>query len=65
MIISLPNGKFIHKSLEEYLSLKDEEIDCWYQNMVADDLGDDSINPFTPFKDVELLDFNISDIEEE
>ena len=65
MIISLPNGKFIHKSVEEILSLKDEEIDMWYQNMIADDIGDDSLNPFTPFKDIEVVDFDIPEIEED
>ena len=64
MIISLPNGKFLHKSLEEMLSIKDEEIDMWYQNMIADNMGDDSLNPFTPFRDVELVEFDIPDIEE-
>lgn len=65
MIISIGNGKFIHKSLEEVISLRDEDVDMWYQNMIADDLGDDSLSPFTPFKDVQLLDFEIPDIEEE
>jgi|LakMenEpi03Aug12_1017415.scaffolds.fasta_scaffold36335_1 hypothetical protein len=64
MIISLPNGKFLHKSLEEMLSIKDEEIDMWYQNMIADNMGDDSLNPFTSFRDVELMEFDIPDIEE-
>ena len=64
MIISLPNGKFIHKSIDEVLNLKDEEVDLWYQNMIADDLGDFSMNPFVSFKDTELLDFDIPEIEE-
>ena len=37
----------------------------WYQNMIADDLGDDSINPFIPFKDIEVIDFDIPDINDE
>lgn len=65
MIISLPNGKFIHKNIEEFLSIKDEDVDMWYQNMIADDIGDDSINPFTPFKDIEIIDFDIPDINDE
>jgi len=65
MIISIGNGKFIHKSVEEYLFLRDEEVDMWYQNMIADDLGDDSLNPFTPFKDIEIINFDIPEIEEE
>lgn len=37
----------------------------WYQNLIADDLGDDSLNPFTPFRDVEIVDFDIPEIDEE
>ena len=65
MIISLPNGKFIHKSLDEILNLRDEEVDIWYQTMIAEDIGSESMNPFTPFKDVEIIDFDIPEVDEE
>lgn len=63
MIISLPNGKHIHVSLEEYLSIKDEDMDLWYKSMIENDLGEEFTNPFTPFKEITIIDYNIDDIE--
>ena len=42
MIYQLPNGKVIHISIEEYLSLTPEDI----QYLMAGDYGDHIINPF-------------------
>lgn len=64
MNISLPNGKVVRRSLEEYLFLEDSEMHLWYQNMMADDLGDEVENPFSTLMEVRVTDYNIPDIEE-
>lgn len=53
MNISLPNGKVVHRSIEEYLFMDDSKIDAWYQDMMADDAGEFVESPFTSLKDVE------------
>jgi hypothetical protein len=42
MIYQLPNGKTVYLSLEEYLSLTDEDI----QYLVSTGHGSDPVNPF-------------------
>lgn len=59
MIISLPNGKVIHRSISEFLLIDDDEIQVWYQNMVADDCGDFIENPFAKFIDIDVSEFDI------
>ena len=43
MLYSLPNGKVVHLSIEEYLDLTDEDV----QYLMSLDYGDYIINPFT------------------
>jgi hypothetical protein len=45
MNISLPNGKFISMNIEDWLAIPDDKLDEFYQNCIADDLGDE-IDPF-------------------
>lgn len=52
MIISLPNGKVVHRSVMEYLFMDEEDVHSWYQNMMADDAGEWNENPFIGFRDV-------------
>lgn len=43
MFYNLPNGKTINISLELYISLSDDELNM----LIAEDSGDDILNPFT------------------
>jgi hypothetical protein len=43
MLYQLPNGKVIHLSVEEYLSLSDQDI----QDLSASNLGDYATSPWT------------------
>lgn len=48
MNIQLPTGKTISVSVYEYFFiLKDEEMDLFYQDCMADNLGEDINNPFS------------------
>ncbi len=63
MNYQLPNGKVIYISIDEYLSMTDEDI----QYFIASDYGDTVINPFSgsavdtkkkPSDNEELRDFS-------
>ena len=71
MNYQLPNGKVIYISIEEYLSMTDEDI----QYFIASDFGETVINPFSgsavdtkkkPLKEPEdnLIGFNDDDDED-
>lgn len=48
MNIQLPTGKTVSISVYEYLFiLKDEDMDIFYQNCVADDVGNYIEDPFS------------------
>ncbi len=48
MNIQLTTGKTISMSVYEYFFiLKDEEMDAFYQDCIADDLGTELNNPFS------------------
>lgn len=48
MNIQLPTGKTISISVYEYLFiLKDEDMDTFYQNCIADDVGNYIEDPFS------------------
>lgn len=62
--ISLPTGKVIYVSIYDYyFQLKDEDLDEFFQNCVADDLGMEINNPFSNAKIKGS--FEIEDIPEE
>lgn len=47
-LINLPTGKTISMTTYEWLfKLKDDEIDGFYQDCIADDLGIEINNPFS------------------
>lgn len=58
MNISLPNGKVVRRSVEEYLFLEDSQMDMWYQNMMADDAGDE-LDIWSPLSEVTITEFPI------
>ena len=64
MNISLPNGKVVRRSVEEYLFLEDAQMDAWYQGMMADDLGEEIENPWVTLTEVRITEYKIPDIDE-
>jgi hypothetical protein len=58
MNISLPNGKVVRRSIEEYLFMDESLIDQWYQNMMADDAGED-LETWCTLSEVTITEFSI------
>jgi hypothetical protein len=65
MNISLPNGKVVHRSVEEYLFMDDSKVAAWYQGLMAEDAGEYIESPFSTLKDVQTALSLDSDIEDE
>lgn len=63
MNIQLLTGKTGYISTETYVLLSDEEFDRLYRDMIADDVGDYLENPFSNLRTIEVLDFEIPEIE--
>lgn len=63
MRIQLPNGKTIEVSYYEFIFLlEDHEVDIFYQQCMADDLGSEINNPFSG-KKAEFLDIDEDDFD--
>lgn len=63
MNIQLLTGKTAYISTDAYVLLSDEEFDRLYRDMIADDVGDYLENPFSNLRTIEVLDFEIPEIE--
>lgn len=58
MRIQLPNGLTIEVSVIDYLFiLEEEDMDLFYQECMADNLGIDIVNPFSR-KNIQSLDID-------
>jgi len=58
MRVQLPNGLTIEVSVMDYLFiLEEEDMDLFYQECMADNLGIDIVNPFSR-KNIQSLDID-------
>jgi len=58
MRVQLPNGLTIEVSVIDYLFiLEEEDMDLFYQECMADNLGIDIVNPFSR-KNIQSLDID-------
>ena len=65
MNIQLPTGKTVHISIVEYLALEDDEVDVFYQELMADDSGDFLENPFSPLRPQKDIQIEASEVDED